>query len=101
MTVRLLALARVQVEALRWVGEGFPRVVEVQLIDADGQVHLLVDKEPVFSPGDIKVPGTLELDCSIVSAAGDRVTITLDHHVTSEDVLAAFVVSRRFVTFES
>lgn len=92
----------VQVEAMRWVDDdSFPRVLEVRLTDVDGKAHLMVDKEPVLSAGDVAVPGRLDIDCSIGRVDGDRVTVTLEHGVMTASDRSTFVVSRSLVTFDA
>lgn len=74
----------VRVAAVRWIDDAFPRWVEVHLRESDGTVAVLVDKSPVFDPGERLVPVAefpveLAIPCEVlhrvVGEGGDRSSV--------------------------
>lgn len=76
-------MARVRVDIVRWVDDAFPGWVEAHLTDADGVVHVIVDKVPIFTAGDdlradSAYPVVVELPCRVVAPVGtSRLTVSL------------------------
>jgi hypothetical protein len=90
-------------EATRWVDlDGFPYVVEVVFVDADGERHSIVDKTPLFwydddqEPDlDTRLPVPAYLDAVVLESdlPGDRVRIGIDHRSVNDEGYGEFVVS--------
>jgi hypothetical protein len=73
----------VYAQAVRWVGdEPFPGLVEIQITDASGKVHTLVDKAAMFDRGhvlrkDSSYPLEVMLACVLVEKLVDTARISL------------------------
>ncbi|WP_157172960.1 hypothetical protein [Nocardia exalbida] len=51
-------MASVKGMAVRWVADDQPGIIEVQLTDAEGVVHSLIDKLPIFDGTEDLGPGS-------------------------------------------
>ena len=100
------ATALLQAKAVQWVDtENWPWVVEVEFTDADGQVHSIVDKVPLFTfedgePGPATtLPVPVLLDCTVLSSdrSGTVRRISVAHRSVSEEGRAEFVVPSQAV----
>jgi hypothetical protein len=89
--------------AARWVDtEIWPWFVEVCFATADGAVHSIIDKVPLFAfeneePGRGTVlPAPVLLDCTILESlrSGDRMRVAIVHRSVSDSGYAEFTVHR-------
>ncbi|MFJ9774210.1 hypothetical protein ACIRVF_23700 [Kitasatospora sp. NPDC101157] len=65
-------------EAVRWVDDGCPGVVEVRFPDADGRRWSVIDKTTMFGAtvrldADSPYPVPVEIDCTVLDAGDDDV----------------------------
>ena len=76
-----MADAIVRAQAIRWVDDSFPGWIEVQVIDAAGRDHRIVDKVPIFTTLDIRAdtsfPTELWIGADTTEVDGDLVTARL------------------------
>lgn len=88
--------AEVRVTPVRWVEDDWPGWIEVELTDAVGRVHHIVDKVPVLTKLDLVRSATLPCELWIAAALemwqGATVTVTLAHNVVSAEGLGRFTV---------
>jgi hypothetical protein len=85
---------------VRWVDYEFPEMVEVEIVEADGNRVALVDKVPVFYADssltpDVPLPVDLNLDCDVLRReqtpdAGEIVTVLLHHYIEDEEGRTTF-----------
>ncbi|MDX2088931.1 MAG: hypothetical protein SFX73_13825 [Kofleriaceae bacterium] len=93
-------MPRVRCLAVRWISEDpFPGLVECHLVDANGTVHVLVDKTAVLDDTDRLRPGAaypmeLQLDCRVVAETADAIEIELAHGVIDGLGRAVFFIKR-------
>src|SRR5215467_56086 len=96
-------MPHLHVSIVRFVDESQPGFVECEFTDADGTVHSVVDKVPIFSPDDLwndsayPQPGFAR--CEILERSQDsrgnklaRVTIAEPDGLESKNGLSEFVV---------
>ena len=99
----------IQVSIIRFVDEHQPGFVEAEFADANGNLHTVADKVPVFSLGDLRSdsgypqPGVAR--CQVLARAQDsqgrklaRVTIAKPDGLESMRGLSEFVVLESQIT---
>jgi hypothetical protein len=98
-------MACIRVSVVRFVDEHQPGFVECMFTDANGTVHTLVDKVPVFSQDDLwsdsayPQPGNARCEVLLIARSQDsqgrklaRVTIAKPDDLESTNGLSEFVV---------
>jgi hypothetical protein len=97
-TLRRMADAIVRATALRWVSDDQPGVIEVGIVDSDGQQHRIIEKVPVLSNREFTsasaFPAEVWIRADTGTVAGARVHVTLSHSVeTTEGVTGLSVAT--------
>jgi hypothetical protein len=103
--------ARIRVSIVRFIDEHQPGFVECVFTDADGTVHTLLDKAPVFSLEDLcsdsAYPNRGKPRCEVLERSEDsrgrklvRVTIAAPDSLESTNGLSEFVVLESQVSNE-
>lgn len=90
------------VRITRYVDDGFPGWVESEFLDADGHLHRIVDKIPIFTTemldSQSSYPSTGDIPCLILEewrdSQGREVARITTHGIESTERLCRFVVFR-------
>jgi hypothetical protein len=103
-----VAVYYVRTEAVRWIDDGWPGLVEVHLRETNGTVAAIVDKVPVLVDGDrlpegAELPVEIGIPCDVVAwtldETGNRcAAVRLHHSIQDEHGRGTFVVSESEVT---
>jgi hypothetical protein len=94
-------IERLRATAVRWVSrEPQPGLVEVQLIDRDGQSWSFIDKPPMFTArnelrSDTRYPVEVEIACSVIERDLDAIFVSTaePHGIETPDGVSRFTVS--------
>jgi len=96
-----VADAIVRASALRWVSDGQPGVVEVGMVDCDGQEHRVIEKVPVLTTWSLTsasaFPAELWIRADTASIEGDRVEVTFAYSVETAEGLTGLSVPAKDV----
>jgi hypothetical protein len=101
----------VRAEAVCWIDEEWPQLVEVHLREADGTVATIIDKVPVLVDGvglseEAEFPFELRISCDVVrwtvDETGNRCAeVRLHHHIEDECGRGTFLVNESDVVSRS
>ncbi|WP_431955589.1 hypothetical protein [Nocardia lijiangensis] len=92
-------MASVKGMAVRWVSDDQPGVIEVELTDAEGIVHTLVDKWPIFGGAedlgpDSVYPLPVDIDVDIIEqVVGGNTVVDLRWEARNTDRIRFVVLS--------
>lgn len=96
-TLGRMADAIVRATAIRWVSDDQPRVIEVGIVDSDGQEHRIREKVPVPTHREITSASALPANLWIKADAGtvecEHVEVTLAHSVEATEGLTELKVA--------
>lgn len=81
----------VRATAVRWADDDFPGWIEVDLVDAEGRTHRIVEKVPVLTRANITAASTFPLELWIQAEfermQGGAVLVRFAHGVETTDGL--------------
>ncbi|UXM91816.1 hypothetical protein [Paenarthrobacter sp. JL.01a] len=91
----------VRATAMRWADEHFPGWIEVDLADAEGRTHRIVEKVPVLAEADITATSTFPIELWIEAEFermnGGSVLVRFAHGVETTDGLHLIGMDRQDV----
>ncbi|MFC8039446.1 hypothetical protein ACFUOZ_08840 [Paenarthrobacter sp. NPDC057355] len=91
----------VRANAMRWADDHFPGWIEVDVVDAEGRTHRIVEKVPVLAKADITAESTFPLELWIEAEFermnGDSVLVRFAHGVETTDGLDLIGMDRHDV----
>lgn len=86
-----MAEATIRATAVRWINDHFPGLIEVEISDAEGQTHRVIEKVPVLTTSHITAasnfPLELWLDAECDSVEGESAVVRLRYNVETEEGL--------------
>ena len=96
-----MADAIVRATAIRWASDDQPAVIEVGIVDSDGQEHRIIEKVPVPTHRNITsasaFPADLWINADAGTVVGEHVEVTLAHPVETTEGLTQLRVAIRNV----
>lgn len=96
-----MADAIVRATAIRWLSDDQPAVIEVGLVDSDGQEHRIIEKLPGPHASRYHVgtafPADLWIKADAGTVVGEHVEVTLAHPVETTEGLTQLRVAIRYV----
>ncbi|MFI9413093.1 hypothetical protein [Nocardia gamkensis] len=94
-------MAMIWGNAVRWVSDTQPGVIEVQFTDADGVTHSLIDKVWIFGADDLRsdsaYPVPVEIGVDLVEQVGDSTVVDLKAEPHNTDRIRYIIPSADIV----